>query len=97
MSRFVPLVTALLARGADVDIRAKNGWTPLMNACLLGQGDVAKTLLEESLYGLSQEIGSNAVEVYVHRLRRHLSEIGATVQVHTVRGVGYMIAEDKAA
>lgn len=58
---------------------------------------VAKTLLEESLYGLSQEIGSNAVEVYVHRLRRHLAEIGATVQVHTVRGVGYMIAEDKPA
>jgi len=58
---------------------------------------VAKNLLEESLYGLSQEIGSNAVEVYVHRLRRHLAEIGATVQVHTVRGVGYMIAEEKAA
>jgi DNA-binding response OmpR family regulator len=55
---------------------------------------VAKTLLETGLYGLSQEIGSNAVEVYVHRLRRHLAEIGASVQVHTVRGVGYMIAED---
>jgi DNA-binding response OmpR family regulator len=51
---------------------------------------VAKTLLEKSLYGLAQEIGSNAVEVYVHRLRRHLAEIGATVQVHTVRGVGYI-------
>ncbi|HEY1798198.1 MAG TPA: response regulator transcription factor [Stellaceae bacterium] len=58
---------------------------------------VAKTLLESSLYGLSQEVGSNAVEVYVHRLRRHLAEIGASVQVHTVRGVGYMIAEGVAA
>lgn len=57
---------------------------------------VAKTLLESSLYGLSQEVGSNAVEVYVHRLRRHLVEIGASVQVHTVRGVGYMIAEGAA-
>ncbi len=55
---------------------------------------VAKTLLESSLYGLSQEVGSNAVEVYVHRLRRHLTEISATVQIHTVRGVGYLIAED---
>jgi DNA-binding response OmpR family regulator len=55
---------------------------------------VAKDLLETSLYGLSQEIGSNAVEVYVHRLRRHLAEIGASVQVHTVRGVGYLIAEE---
>jgi DNA-binding response OmpR family regulator len=56
---------------------------------------VAKTLLENSLYGPTQEVGSNAVEVHVHRLRRHLVETGATVQVHTVRGVGYMIGEEK--
>jgi DNA-binding response OmpR family regulator len=56
---------------------------------------VAKNLLESNLYGLSQEVGSNAVEVYVHRVRKHLAEVGATVQIHTVRGVGYMIAEDK--
>lgn len=56
---------------------------------------VAKTLLENNLYGPTQEVGSNAVEVHVHRLRRHLAETGASVQVHTVRGVGYMIGEDK--
>jgi len=54
---------------------------------------VAKSLLENSLYGPAQEVGSNAVEVHVHRLRRHLVETGASVQVHTVRGVGYMIGE----
>jgi DNA-binding response OmpR family regulator len=54
---------------------------------------VTKTLLESSLYGPAQEVGSNAVEVHVHRLRRHLVETGASVQVHTVRGVGYMINE----
>jgi len=56
---------------------------------------IAKSLLETSLYGLSQDIGSNAVEVYVHRLRKHLAEIGASVQIHTVRGVGYLIAEER--
>jgi DNA-binding response OmpR family regulator len=56
---------------------------------------VAKTLLESSLYGPAQEVGSNAVEVHVHRLRRHLIATGATVQVHTVRGVGYLIGEEK--
>ena len=56
---------------------------------------VAKTLLEDSLYGPAQEVGSNAVEVHVHRLRRHLVESGASVQVHTVRGVGYMIGEER--
>jgi DNA-binding response OmpR family regulator len=54
---------------------------------------VAKSLLESSLYGPAQEVGSNAVEVHVHRLRRHLVETHASVQVHTVRGVGYMIGE----
>jgi DNA-binding response OmpR family regulator len=57
---------------------------------------VAKSLLENSLYGPAQEVGSNAVEVHVHRLRRHLLDTGASVQVHTVRGVGYMIGEEKA-
>ena len=56
---------------------------------------VAKNLLAENLYGLSQEVGSNAVEVYVHRLRKQLAEAGASVQIHTLRGVGYLIAEEK--
>jgi DNA-binding response OmpR family regulator len=56
---------------------------------------VAKNLLADNLYGLSQEIGSNAVEVYVHRLRRHFAEMGASVQIHTLRGVGYLITEEK--
>lgn len=56
---------------------------------------VAKNLLAENLYGLSQEVGSNAVEVYVHRLRKHLAEAGASIQIHTLRGVGYLIAEEK--
>ena len=56
---------------------------------------VAKTLLADNLYGLSQEVGSNAVEVYVHRLRKQLAAVGASAQIHTLRGVGYLIAEEK--
>jgi DNA-binding response OmpR family regulator len=56
---------------------------------------VAKNVLADNLYGLSQEVGSNAVEVYVHRLRKQLTEVGASVQIHTLRGVGYLIAEEK--
>ncbi len=56
---------------------------------------VGKTLLENNLYGLTQEIGSNAVEVYVHRLRKRFAEVGASVQIHTLRGVGYLIAEKR--
>jgi DNA-binding response OmpR family regulator len=56
---------------------------------------VGKSLLENNLYGLSQEIGSNAVEVYIHRLRKRLTEVDASVQIHTLRGVGYLISERK--
>ncbi|HVJ52558.1 MAG TPA: response regulator transcription factor [Aliidongia sp.] len=56
---------------------------------------VSKKLVEDQLFGLSGEVGSNAVEVYVHRLRKQLAEAGATAQIHTVRGVGYMIMAGK--
>ena len=54
---------------------------------------VSKQIVEDQLFGLDHEVGSNAVEVYVHRLRKQLAEAGATVLIHTVRGVGYFIAE----
>ena len=56
---------------------------------------VSKKQVEDHIFGLAGDVASNAVEVYVHRLRKHLAEIGASVQVHTVRGVGYMIAEER--
>jgi two-component system response regulator TctD len=55
---------------------------------------VSKKLVEDQIFGLAGEVTSNAIEVYVHRLRKQLSEVGARVQIHTVRGVGYVIAED---
>lgn len=54
---------------------------------------VPKALLEEKLYGLDDELGSNAIPVHVHHLRRKLVENGATVEIHTVRGVGYLLVD----
>lgn len=72
--------------------------TAVLEILLRRGGNVApKRLFEDHLFGLSGEVGSNAVEVYVHRLRRMLADAGATVKVHTVRGVGYLLTEDKAA
>jgi DNA-binding response OmpR family regulator len=56
---------------------------------------VSKKQVEDHIFGHSGEVASNAIEVYVHRLRKQLSERGARVQVHTIRGVGYLIAEEK--
>ena len=48
---------------------------------------LSRAQLEEKLYGWKDEISSNAVEVYVHGLRRKL---GAGL-IQNVRGVGYMV------
>ena len=54
---------------------------------------VPKTVLEERLYGLDEELESNAIPVHVHHLRRKLEAAGATAEIHTVRGVGYLLTE----
>ena len=56
---------------------------------------VPKAVLEEKLYGIDEELESNAIPVHVHHLRRKLLEAGATAEIHTVRGVGYFLSEDK--
>jgi DNA-binding response OmpR family regulator len=56
---------------------------------------VSKKQVEDHIFGLSGEVASNAIEVYIHRLRKQLSERGAKVQIHTIRGVGYLIGEEK--
>jgi len=50
---------------------------------------VSREQLEESIYRWGEEVGSNAVEVHLHNLRRKL---GSGV-IRNVRGVGYRIAE----
>jgi DNA-binding response OmpR family regulator len=52
---------------------------------------LTRAQLEEALYGWGEEIGSNAVEVYVHFLRRKFS----SRLIQTVRGVGYQLSTDE--
>jgi DNA-binding response OmpR family regulator len=54
---------------------------------------VPKAVLEEKLYGLDDEHGSNTIPVHVHHLRRKLLDAQATAEIHTVRGVGYLLTE----
>ena len=56
---------------------------------------VPKRVVEDQLFGLSEEVRSNAVEVNIHRLRKQLADSGADIEVHTVRGVGYILMERK--
>lgn len=56
---------------------------------------VPKAVLEEKLYGIDDELDSNAIPVHVHHLRRKLLDAGATAEIHTVRGVGYFLTESR--
>jgi DNA-binding response OmpR family regulator len=56
---------------------------------------VPKSVLEDKLYGIDDELESNAVPVHVHHLRRKLQDAKATAEIHTIRGVGYLLAERK--
>lgn len=48
---------------------------------------LSREMLEQTMYGWGEEVGSNAVEVYVHHLRKKLGND----LIRTIRGVGYMI------
>ncbi|MQJ17133.1 winged helix-turn-helix domain-containing protein, partial [Escherichia coli] len=52
---------------------------------------VPKTVVEDQLFGLDSDLGSNAVEVYIHRLRKKLEDGSSCARIETVRGVGYMM------
>jgi len=52
---------------------------------------VTKRLAEDQMFGAQDLLGSNAIEVYVHRLRQKLETAGSQAEILTVRGVGYMI------
>ena len=48
-----------------------------------------------SLYGWEDVSSSNAVEVFIYRLRRRLDPWG--VDIRTIRGMGYLIERPRAA
>jgi len=56
---------------------------------------VPKAVLEEKLYGIDEEPDSNPIPVHIHHLRRQLDAAGASLMIHTIRGVGYILAETK--
>jgi two-component system response regulator QseB len=60
----------------------------LLRALLDTPGSVmSKAQLEEKIYGWGEEVESNAIDVYVHHLRKKL---GASF-IRNVRGVGYKL------
>lgn len=54
---------------------------------------VLRRTLEEAVYGFDDEIQSNALDRHVSTLRKRLSDAGATVTIHSMRGLGYLLRQ----
>jgi len=93
--RHGPLVLDPAARTVTLDGR-RIALAPrefaVLQALMENRGRVlSRRRLEDVLYGWTDEVESNAVEVHVHHLRRKLG----INPIRTVRGVGYMIERGK--
>ncbi len=74
--------------GELLDLSARE--LALLEVLLLRAGRVvSKDQLVEQLCGWDEEVSSNAIEVYVHRLRKKLEPSG--VRITTLRGLGYSL------
>jgi two-component system OmpR family response regulator len=50
---------------------------------------ISKDQINHHLCDFEQDLGANAIEVYMHRLRRKLEPAG--IVIRTVRGLGYLL------
>ncbi len=79
-------------RGKPLELSARE--TGLLEILLQRAGRiVSKEQLVEHLCEWGEEVSTNAIEVYVHRLRKKLEAGG--VRIATVRGLGYCLEKPK--
>ena len=84
--RLDPVARTLERGGVAVNVSAHE--FAVLEALLQRPGAVlSRAQLEDRLYGWDEQIGSNAVEVYIHGLRRKLG----SEAIRTLRGVGYFV------
>lgn len=68
----------------------------ILEALMLHQGrTVSKHALMENVFSLDDEPSRDAIDIYIHRLRKHLAHSSA--QILTLRGLGYILREKDAA
>jgi len=83
-----PAARTVALEGQPVAVAARE--FALLEALIEAGGKpLSRSQLEERIYGWGEEVGSNAVEVHIHALRRKLGN-GA---IRNLRGVGYFIPE----
>jgi two-component system response regulator QseB len=81
-----PAARTLSKASEDITLGASE--FAVLESLLTQQGRIlSRQILEEALYGWDEGVESNAIEVYIHHLRKKLGKD----LIKTVRGVGYTI------
>lgn len=78
----------VLKDGQDVEMSPKE--VMLVELFMLNKENIlSKSVIEEKIYPWGMEVSSNAVEVYIHRIRRKLGN----QFIKTVYGIGYSLGD----
>ena len=56
---------------------------------------ITKEAIENALYGFDDAATPNAIEVLTHRVRKKLAENNASIEIHNLRGIGYVLQDSK--
>jgi DNA-binding response OmpR family regulator len=66
--------------------------TLILELMMRHQGHVVRRdFVFHQLYGFEGDVELTTIDVHIHRLRRTLQLMGATVSIHTIRGVGFIL------
>jgi two-component system response regulator TctD len=88
---FDPVGGHLNVKGSAIYLR--NRELRLLELLMNARGQVfSKQKLVDRLFSYDDDVSENAIEVYVGRLRKHLE--GSSVQIRTLRGLGYRLDHD---
>ncbi|EKS67218.1 MULTISPECIES: response regulator [Caballeronia] len=75
-------------RGAPISLRRREH--AILEALILRQDKtVSKSMLMECIFSLDDVASADAIDIYIHRLRKRLAETNA--QIMTLRGLGYIL------
>ncbi|KZN64402.1 response regulator [Pseudoalteromonas luteoviolacea] len=53
---------------------------------------VSKEAIYDAIYALGFEVTDNAIQVAMHRIRKKLEQAGASAEIKTIRGIGYILS-----
>ena len=91
----VDLASRNVSRGGkDINLSAKE--FELLRYLSVNKGIVlSREKIENHIWNYDYEGGTNVVDVYIRYLRRKIDEGFETKLIHTVRGAGYVLREEK--